>query len=73
MLAAILYVLVLIALLLALGFGALATFLGSVVAAVAMPGDRPVEIPARAAGTVAAAFGLILFIIALLTLLRITA
>jgi hypothetical protein len=58
-----------VAILLALiGMGAIVMLIGAVVAVIATPDDRPVEIPARPAGISAICLGLLIFIAAATTL-----
>jgi hypothetical protein len=44
-----------------IGMGALVMLMGAVVAVIATPDDRPVEIPARPAGISAVCLGLLIF------------
>jgi hypothetical protein len=62
-----------IACLAGLGVGIVATMLGVTVAVLAQPGDCPVEIPPCAAGVMSMSLGLLVFIAAAASLLKLVA
>jgi hypothetical protein len=70
MIATAISVIVVIACLVGLGAGIVATMLGATVAVIARPDDRPVEIPPVAAGVASASLGVLIFIAAVTQLLE---